>query len=67
MSVEPRGRFGLDGNARLRVVKIQLEIGHLTIENFEAKDDYKSAKSFKGPQGAQIVTSMLSKNGAVIC
>ena len=67
MSVEPRGRFGLDGNARLRVVKIQLEIGHLTIENFEAKDDYKSAKSFKAPQGAQIVTSMLSKNGAVFC
>ena len=48
-------------------VKIQLEIGHLTIENFEAKDDYKSAKSNKAPQGAQIVTSMLSKNGAVIC
>ena len=52
MSVEPRGRFGLDGNARLLVVKIQLEIGHLTIENFEAKDDSKSLKSFKAPQGA---------------
>ena len=67
MSVEPRGRFGLDGNVRLLVVKIQLEIGHLTIENFEAKDDSKSSKSFKAPQGAQIETSMLSKNLAVFC
>ena len=67
MSVESRKRFGLGGNARLLVIKIQLEIGHLTAENFEAKNDSKSSKSFKAPQGAQIETSMLSKNGAVFC
>jgi hypothetical protein len=39
----------------------------LTAENFEVKDDSKSSKSLKCPQGAQIVTSMLSKNGAVLC
>ena len=67
MSTEPRGRFGLDGNARLLVIKIQLEIGHLTAENLEAKDDSKSSESLKAPQGPQIATSMLSKNGAVFC
>ena len=67
MSTEPRGRFGLDGSARLLVVKIQLEIGHMTAEIYEANDDSKSSKSFKAPQGAQIKTSMLSKNGAVFC
>ena len=67
MSAEPRGRFGFNGNARLLVIKIQLEIGHLTAEIYEAKDDSKSSKSFKAPQGAQIETSMLSKNGAVFC
>jgi hypothetical protein len=30
MSVEPRGRFGLDANTRLLVSKIQEEIGYLT-------------------------------------
>ena len=44
MSAESRGRFGLGGNARLLVIKIQLEIGHLTVENYEAKDDSKSSK-----------------------
>jgi hypothetical protein len=39
----------------------------LTAENFEVKDDFKSSKSLEAPQGAQIVTSMLSKNGAVFC
>ena len=67
MSAESRGRFGLGGNARLLVIKIQLEIGHMTAEVYEANDDSKSTKSFKAPQGAQIETSMLSKNDAVFC
>jgi hypothetical protein len=37
----------------------------LTAEKFKAKDDSKISKSLEAPQGAQIVTSMLSKNGAV--
>jgi hypothetical protein len=39
----------------------------LTAENFEAKDDSKSSKGLKAPQGAQIVTSILSKNVVVFC
>ena len=39
----------------------------MAAENFEAKDDSKSSKSLESPQGAQIVTTMLSKNGAVFC
>ena len=50
-----------------QLVKIQQEIAHLTAENMEANDDSKSTKSFKAPQGAQIETSMLSKNDAVFC
>jgi hypothetical protein len=65
--MEPRGRFGLDANARLVVIEVQQEIRHLTAKNFEVKDDSKSSKSLKCPQGAQIVTSMLSKNGVVLC
>jgi Ni,Fe-hydrogenase III large subunit len=38
-----------------------------TAKNFEAKDDSKSSKSLESPRGAQIVTSMLSKNGTVFC
>ena len=46
----------------------QKEIEHLSSENFEAKDDSRSAsKSLEAPQGAQLLTSMLSKNGAVFC
>jgi hypothetical protein len=67
MSAEPRGRFGLDANARLLVIKIQSKIGHLTVENIEAKDDSKSSKSLEAPQGEQIVSSMLSKNAMVFC
>jgi hypothetical protein len=39
----------------------------LTAENFEAKDDSKTSKGLKAPQGAQIMTSMLSKNVVVFC
>jgi len=39
----------------------------MTAEIYEANDDSKNSKSFKAPQGAQIETSMLSKNGAVFC
>jgi Ni,Fe-hydrogenase III large subunit len=67
MSAEPRGRFGLDANARLLVIKIQSEIGHLTVENVEAKDDSKSSKRMEAPQGEQIVSFMLSKNAMVFC
>jgi hypothetical protein len=37
----------------------------LSADNLEAKDDSKSTKSLEAPQEAQIVTSMLSKNGVV--
>jgi hypothetical protein len=47
--MEPRGRFGLDANARLVVIEVQQEIRHLTAENFEVKDDSKSSKSLKCP------------------
>uniref|UniRef100_A0A0A9DMD0 Uncharacterized protein n=1 Tax=Arundo donax TaxID=35708 RepID=A0A0A9DMD0_ARUDO len=44
----------------------QKEIERLKSENIEAKDDSKSAsKSLEAPQGAPVMTSMLSKNGAV--
>jgi hypothetical protein len=36
----------------------------LTAENFEAKNDSKILKSSDAPQGEQVVTFMLSKNGA---
>jgi hypothetical protein len=39
----------------------------LTIENVEAKVDSKISKSLEAPQGAQIVSSMLSKNVVVFC
>ena len=39
----------------------------MAAEIYEANDDSKSTKSFKAPQGAQIETSLLSKNGAVFC
>jgi len=46
----------------------QKEIEHMGSENFEAKGDSRSAsKSLEAPQGAQLLTSMLSKNGAVFC
>jgi hypothetical protein len=50
ISAEPRGRLGLDANARLLVIKKQYEIGLLTAENFEAKDDSKSSRSLEAPQ-----------------
>lgn len=44
------------------------EIEHLTSENFDAKDDSRSAlKSLEAPRGAQLMTSMLSKEGVVFC
>ncbi|XP_062216873.1 uncharacterized protein LOC133916978 [Phragmites australis] len=44
----------------------QKEIEHSKSENIEAKDDSESSlKSFKAPQGAPVMTSMLSKNGVV--
>ena len=39
------------------LIKIPYEFGHLTVENYEAKDDSKSSKSLEAPQGAQIVSS----------
>jgi hypothetical protein len=57
LSVELRGSFGLDRNVDCLLVKMQYEIGHLTLKNFEAKDDSKSSKILEAPQGAQIVTS----------
>ncbi|KAK8453273.1 hypothetical protein SEVIR_5G256100v4 [Setaria viridis] len=56
------------GQHNLQPLVEQKEIEHLTSEHFEAKDDSKSAlKSLEAPRGAQLVTSMLSKNGTVFC
>lgn len=56
------------GQHNLQPLVEQKEIKDLTSENFEAKDDSKSAlKSLEAPRGAQLMTSMLSKNGAVFC
>jgi hypothetical protein len=47
MSAEPRGRFGLDANARLLVIKIQSEIGHLTVETLKQRMILKVQKEWK--------------------
>jgi len=56
-STKPRGSFGLDEMLDCWLIKIPYEFGHLTVENYEAKDDSKSSKSLEAPQGAQIVSS----------
>ncbi|KAL5674168.1 hypothetical protein ACJX0J_018474, partial [Zea mays] len=55
------------GQHNLQPQAEQKEIGHLTAEKFETKDDSKSSKSLESLQGVQHVTSMLTKNGAVFC
>ncbi|AQK97052.1 Eukaryotic translation initiation factor 3 subunit 10 [Zea mays] len=55
------------GQHNLQPEADQKEIGRLTAENFEAKNHTKSSKSLEAPQGAQLVTSMLSKNSVVFC